>query len=76
MSDAVQSLVVIPEKKDIDSYYTYTKPGMPQYSHVFMGIVIIMLLAITITATSGIWNPVKTIDNKSTVINNNVYNMG
>jgi hypothetical protein len=75
VSDTVQSLVVIPEKKVIDSYYTYTKPGMPQYSHVFMGIVIIMLLAIVIAATSGIWNPVKAIGNTSTVINNNVYNL-
>lgn len=70
MSGAGKSIVVLPEKRE---NFLYAKPGIPQYSMMFMGIVIMILLAVTMAATSGIWN-MNTMDNSSTGITSNVSN--
>jgi hypothetical protein len=68
IGNAVKSLVVLPEKKD-PSNNGYTKPGIPQYSHMVMGVIILILFVITMAATSGMWNPVKPMANGSTELN-------
>jgi len=64
-----ESLVVLPEKR-VDPHYTvHTKPGISQYSIIFMGIIILIMFAVTVAATSGIWSPVKPMANSSTELN-------
>jgi hypothetical protein len=64
-----ESLVVLPEKQVDPPYTVHTKPGISQYSVLFMGIIILILFAVTVAATSGIWSPVKPIANSSTGLN-------
>ncbi|MFA6332885.1 MAG: DUF2927 domain-containing protein [Methanoregula sp.] len=68
IGNTLKSLVVLPEKKIEPPYAVYTKPGIPLYSLLFMGVVILILLAVTMAATSGIWSPVKPQNNSSTEI--------
>jgi hypothetical protein len=63
ISDVIKSLVVLPERKSNPASKGYKKPGMPQYSFMVMGIIILILFSITMAATSGIWNPVNITDN-------------
>lgn len=74
ISDTVKSLVVLPKKKIVPPYNVYMKPGIPQYSLLIGGFIILILFAITIGPASGIWNPVKSLDNTSTGIPGNVSN--
>jgi hypothetical protein len=69
VGNALKSSVVLPEKRVVPPYSVYRKPGITQYSVIFMGIIILILFAITIAATSGIWNPVKPVANTSTELN-------
>jgi len=70
----VKSLVVLPAKRKNPPFNVYMKPGMPQVSFMIMGFVILVLLAITMAAASGIWTPVKLPGNSSTGIAGNVSN--
>ena len=72
VSDTEKSLVVMPEKRARNYHKAYKKPGMSQYSVIFIGISIFILLAITMAATAGIWNPVKIMDNTSSEIPKNL----
>lgn len=55
-----ESMVVFPEKKIEAPATGYPQQRIAQYSMVFMGAVIIILLAITMAATYGLLNPVTT----------------
>ncbi len=64
-----ESLVVLQKKRVDPPYSVHTKPVISQYSVIFMGIIILILFAVTVAATSGIWSPVKPIANSSTGLN-------
>jgi hypothetical protein len=74
VSDTLKSLVVLPEKRDNYSDNMFRKPGLLQYSLLFVGFVILILLLTTIGATPGIWNPVNTMNNTSSGITSNLSN--
>lgn len=75
ISETVKSLVILPEKKVDRPYQAVMKPGIPQYSLLVMGFIILIIFVISIGPASGIWNPVKTMDNSSTGITSNVSNL-
>jgi len=70
ISDTERSLVIIPEQGEKPAVNLYTQPGIPQISVMVMGIVILILLAVTMAATAGLWSPVKSMDNNSGFGNN------
>jgi hypothetical protein len=74
IGSTAKSLVVMPDKWVDPPRKVYTKPGIPQYSVMFMGIVILILFAITMAATSGIWSPVKLVSNASSDPNSSEIN--
>ena len=72
VGDSIRSLVVLPKKRNIPPFNVYMKPGTPQVSFMIMGFVILVLLAITMAAASGMWSPVKILGNTSTGIIGNL----
>ena len=66
-----KSLVVMPKKGEKSHY---AESGIPRYSIMFMAIVIFILFTITMAATSGIWNPIKPVNNITTGITVNDSN--
>lgn len=69
VGSTLKSSVVLAEKRFEPPYNVYRKPGISQYSVLFMGIVILILFGITVAAMSGIWSPVKSSGNNDTEIN-------
>ena len=73
VSDTEKSLVVMPEKRERNYRKAYKKAGIPNHSLLLvLGFTIFILFAITIGLASGIWNPVKIMDNTNTAITSNV----
>jgi hypothetical protein len=68
VSDSIKSVVVLPENRNDSHYPGYMKSGIPRYSLVFMGLIVLIMFGITIAATSGIWTPVKIMANTSSGI--------
>jgi hypothetical protein len=74
-SDTVKSLVVLPEKKVDRPYQAVMKPGIFQYSLMVVGFIVLIIFVTSIGPASGIWNPVKSMDNSSSGITSNVSNL-
>ena len=70
VGNSSKSSVVLPEKRADPAYNVYRKPGISQYSVLFMGIIILILFGITVAAMSGVWSPVKPTTNSSLELNN------
>jgi len=72
--DKVKSFVIMPKRGENFSFNRPTESGIPRYSMMFMGVIIFILFIITMAATSGIWNPVKPMDNMSPGTTGNISN--
>jgi|GEM_PF-1019994 len=71
---AAKSVVVLPGKKNVRNYTSSARPGMPRYTQMVIGVIILSLFVITIGSAFGIWNPAKILGNTSTGINGTVSN--
>jgi hypothetical protein len=74
VSDTLQSLVVLPEKKTNPYYSAILKPGKSRYPLLAAGFLIFILLAVAIVPVFGIWNPVNIMNHTGTEMNSNVSN--
>lgn len=65
VSNTVKSEVVLPEVRESFPFHQYKNNGIPQFTLMFLGLIILILFAVTMAATSGAWNPEKTLGNTS-----------